>query len=210
MCGRYTLRRLDWHRRVEGLGPPPFEEFSELKIRFNVAPSQLIPIIVNDAGHMKVRGARWGFTPHWADASHKLKPINAKCETVATSSMFRDAFKRRRCLIPADGFYEWMGAKPPKIPHFIRMRDDSLFCFAGIREGDTTSILTTSPNELMSPIHNRMPVIIAPKDYARWLGDGDVSDLLCPFDAEKMEAYAISTRVNNVRNDAPDLIVPER
>jgi putative SOS response-associated peptidase YedK len=92
---------------------------------------------------VKIRGATWGFTPHWADANHKLKPINAKCETVATSPMFRDAFKRRRCLIPADGFYEWRGAKPPKVPHFIRMRDDGPFCFEGIREGDTAAMTCT-------------------------------------------------------------------
>ena len=118
----------------------------------------------------------------------------------------RDAFKRRRCLIPADGFYEWRGAKPPKVPHFIRMRDDGPFCFAGIREADTAAILTTEPNELMAPIHNRMPVIVAAENYRRWLDEGDVADLLRSYDAEKMEAFAVSTRVNNVRNDGPELV----
>jgi len=208
MCGRYTLRRINWYRDVKGMLPADFEEFTE-KVSFNIAPSQLVPIITSEeSGDLKVQKASWGFVPHWAKdkADVKLKPINAKGETVATSGMFRDAFKRRRCLIPADGFYEWQGAKSPKIPYFIHMRDDSVFCFGGIRSGDTMAIITTTPNAVLQPIHNRMPVIIAPQDYARWLGEGDALDMVRPYDAAQMEAYPVSTRVNNVRNQGPELI----
>ena len=206
MCGRYTLRRINWYRDIKGFPPSAFDEFSETKVRFNVAPSQLVPIIVNEEGRPKLSAARWGFTPHWADENQKLKPINAKCETVITSPMFREAFRRRRCLIPADGFYEWQAAKPPKVPHFIHMKDDSVFAFAGIREGDTCAILTTTANDVLRPIHDRMPVIVDPSEYDRWLGEADVAGLLRPCEAEKMEAYPISTRVNNVRNDGPELV----
>jgi putative SOS response-associated peptidase YedK len=137
--------------------------------------------------------------------------------------MFRQAVARRRCLVPADGFFEWQGSKPPKQPYFIHMRSDEPFAFAGLWERwrpdapdaeplDTFTILTTSPNELMSPIHNRMPVIIAGKDYDRWLDrtveTAGVADLLKPYPAEEMEAYTVSTRVNNVRNDERDLLLP--
>ncbi len=136
--------------------------------------------------------------------------------------MFRAALERRRCLVPADGFYEWKGAKPPKQPFFIHMRDDALFAFAGLWERwrkteesaplDTFTILTTSPNDLMSGIHNRMPVILEQAHHERWLDRekkaADVADLLKPFDADRMEAWPVSTAVNKPENNDPSLIEP--
>lgn len=134
--------------------------------------------------------------------------------------MFRQAMQRRRCLVPADGFYEWQGKTPPKQPYFIHMSDDAPFAFAGIWERwraspdaepiDSFAILTTTPNELMRPIHDRMPVIVPEPDYGRWLdrtrGASDIEDLLRPYDAGKMEAWPVGRQVNNVRNGGPTLI----
>jgi putative SOS response-associated peptidase YedK len=136
--------------------------------------------------------------------------------------MFRQAMAQRRCLVPADGFYEWQGAKPPKQPYFIRMRDDSLFAFAGLWERwkpaedaesiDTFTIITTSPNELMKSIHNRMPVIVAREDYDKWLSretsPADLAALLKPYDAALMEARLVGTKVNKPDNNGPELIEP--
>jgi putative SOS response-associated peptidase YedK len=208
MCGRYTLVRLQdilnkfpW---IEG-GPGDL-----LSPRYNIAPTQQIPVVVNHMGAAKARAVSWGFKPFWAEEDDKLKPINAKSETVATSRLFRQAFEKRRCLIPTDGFYEWKGAKPPKVPHYIRVLGDGPLFFGGIREGDTAAILTTTPNEMMADIHNRMPVIIDPADAERWLDPEtkDVADLLKPFSADRMEAFAVSTKVNNARNQGTDLIEP--
>jgi putative SOS response-associated peptidase YedK len=190
-------------------------EILERQSRYNVAPSQVMPIIVDADGAARLRTAKWGFVPSWTKGKPKMQPINAKSETVATSGMFRRAFQQRRCLVPAYGFYEWQGAKPPKQPYFIHMRDGSPFAFAGLWERshpddagplETFTILTTAPNELMKPIHNRMPVIIPPDGYRQWLNGDEPQELLKPYDAAAMEAFRISTRVNNVRNDGPELI----
>jgi putative SOS response-associated peptidase YedK len=219
MCGRYVYRKIDLRRYGMPDVGPSFDEFSE-RPRFNVAPRQFMPIVgVNSAGVRAVKLARWGLVPSWVKGKPKSEPINARCETAATSAMFRQAIARRRCLVPADGFFEWQGSKPPKQPYFIHLRSDEPFAFAGVWERwraeenadplDTFTILTTSPNELMNPIHNRMPVIVAAGDYDRWLdrtiGTEGIADLLRPYPAEEMEAYAVSTRVNNVKNDAVDL-----
>jgi putative SOS response-associated peptidase YedK len=208
MCGRYTLVRLQdilnkfpW---IEG-GTPDL-----LSPRDNIAPTQQIPVVVNHEGAARTRAVSWGFKPFWAKDDDKLKPINAKSETVASSKMFRQAFEKRRCLIPTDGFYEWKGAKPPKAPHHIRVLGDAAFFFGGIREGDTAAILTATPNEMMADIHNRMPLIIDGADVERWLDSGtkDVADMLRPFPAERMEAFAVSTKVNDVRNQGAELVEP--
>ena len=225
MCGRYTLRELDLLRAglgFEMLGD--FEEFTEHvdpRGMFNIAPSQQCPIVRLNKDDKPVIGlAKWGLIPSWTKGKPKMQPINAKCETAATSGMFRQAMARRRCLIPADGFYEWQGAKPPKQPWFIHMKNDALFSFAGLWERwkgdddsdpiDTFTILTTTPNDLMKPLHNRMPVILAQDDYARWLdrnkGSADVADLLKPFAADRMEAWPVSTQVNKPASQGPQLI----
>ncbi|HZL37421.1 MAG TPA: SOS response-associated peptidase [Tepidisphaeraceae bacterium] len=220
MCGRYTLRRLDLIRGTfEAILGPGFEEFTE-RPRFNIAPSQNVPVVrMNSAGQTVAGVARWGLIPSWTKGKPRAQPINSRSETLATSGLFRQAFARRRCLIPADGFYEWKGAAPPKQPYFFHMKDDSLFAFAGLWERwrpaddaepiDTFTILTTRPNELSAPIHNRMPVILHRHDYARWIDRDvpgeDVGNLLDPFDADRMEVYPVSTQVNKVKNDGPSL-----
>src|SRR6266567_221263 len=135
MCGRYALRRSLLAAAVyRAMNLPPFEEFTDNKLipRFNIAPSQLVPVIrLNAKGDPVVSQITWGLVPSWTRGAPKTRPINARAETVATSRMFKQAFERRRCLIPADGFYEWQGAKPPKQPYFIHRRDDEVFSFAG-------------------------------------------------------------------------------
>ena len=224
MCGRYTLRRMDLIEIAMGLqAPPAFEEFSD-RARFNIAPSQLIPIVRLDSqANRKLSFVRWGLIPSWTTGKPKTQPINARAETVATSGMFRQAYQRRRCLVPADGFYEWqkLDAKR-KQPMYLRRRDGGLFAFAGLWERwkpdeaaepvDTCTIITTTPNTLMSPIHDRMPVIVDPGDYARWLdretpGDA-VGDLLKPYPPEAMEAFPVSPKVNSPANDEESCIEP--
>jgi putative SOS response-associated peptidase YedK len=219
MCGRYTLRRIDLLRSALDAVPTlPFEEFTE-RPHYNVAPSQDIPMVyVDENGRRVVSLARWGLIPAWAKEAPKIRPINARAETVATSGMFRAALERRRCLIPADGFYEWQAppsGKGRKQPFFIHFKDDRPFAFAGLWEhsqsfGDTCTIITTEPNDLMRPIHNRMPVILRREDYAQWLcpqtpGRG-VVPLLHPYDGKEMEAYPISDKVNRPANDGAELI----
>lgn len=218
MCGRYTLMKIaDLLRLIPWLQLPADlleREDNRLRSRYNVAPSQLMPI----ATATDVRLARWGFVPGWTTGKPKAQPINARAETVATSGMFRRAFQSHRCLVPADGFYEWQGQKPPKQPYLIRMRDHGLFAFAGLwsrwhpenaEPVDTFTIITTSPNDLMKPIHDRMPVIIPPDQYRQWLtGDKPQDDLLKPYPAGQMEAMAVSSQVNNPRFDGPECTEP--
>ncbi len=206
-------------------GLPSLEEFSEIRIvpRFNIAPSQHVPVIrINAAGHPQLDLVRWGLIPHFTKGKPKVQPINARAETIATSGMFRQAFEKRRCLVPANGFYEWQMTDDGKRPMNIHRKDDGLFAFAGLWERwraepdsepvDTFTIITTAPNEMMSPIHNRMPVILAERDYARWL-DREVSgkaaaEVLRPYDGDDYVAEPISTRINSPRNDDCGCIAP--
>jgi putative SOS response-associated peptidase YedK len=201
----------------------PFEEFSE-RARINIAPSQLIPVVrINSQGHRVLELARWGFIPYWAKSLPKLQPINARAETLGAGGLFRAAFERRRCLIPADGFYEWKaGETRVKQPYFFHYKDDRPFAFAGLWERwkpapdaqplETCTIITTQPNDLLKPIHNRMPAIVHPKDYARWLDPNipseAVRDLLRPCPIDDWETFAVSTRVNRATEDGPDLLDP--
>jgi len=210
MCGRYTLFKLaDLLKLIPWLQIPA--EILERQARYNVAPSQFMPIATADA----LRLAQWGFVPSWTVGTPKTRPINARAETIATSGMFRGAFLKRRCLVPADGFYEWKGAKPPKQPYYVRMRNGGPLMFAGLWERwhphggeplDTYTIITTAANELMRPIHNRMPVIVPPDRYRQWLEETDPASLLKPFPAEEMEAYSVSPVVNKPQNDSPACI----
>jgi putative SOS response-associated peptidase YedK len=212
MCGRYTLVKLaDLLRLIPWLQVPA--DILEREARYNVAPSQVMPIITADG----LRTAQWGFVPAWAKEPPKVRPINARAETAATSAMFRGSLAKRRCLVPADGFYEWKGAKPPKQPYLIRMRDATPFAFAGLWDRwqpaggesiDTYTILTTAPNELMASIHNRMPVIIPAARYADWLNGDGAAALLQSYPADKMQAFAVSCRVNSPKNDVPDCTMP--
>jgi putative SOS response-associated peptidase YedK len=221
MCGRFTLT-VDPSELQEAFAdytfPPKFAP------RFNIAPSQPVLAIPND-GRNAADFFMWGLIPSWSkDPAIGNRLINARGETVAEKPSFRGGFKYKRCLILADGFYEWKsqpGAKT-KIPHFIHMKDRAPFAFAGLwdewHSPDGSSIrsctiITTGPNELMAGIHNRMPVILNQKDYAAWLDTAPQTPerllpLIKPFPADKMSAYPVSTMVNSPANDRADLVVP--
>jgi len=229
MCGRYG-RRADKQRIAEWMQKHDTNVFdvdeSYLARSFNICPQSFQPVVRLDAttGERQLAVMRWGLVPSWSkDGKAAFNTINARAETVTTSATYREAFKRRRCLVPADLFYEWarIDAKA-KQPYAIALRDNSLFAFAGLWERwqdrgtgqdlETYSIITTDPNEVMQPIHNRMPVILKPSDYGRWLELGDSQqlpvDLLRPYDPEQMTAWKVSAEVGNVRNNNPGLCEP--
>jgi putative SOS response-associated peptidase YedK len=228
MCGRYALnvqaRILEEQFRalcrVE-LGPP----------RYNVAPSQPILIIRETPTNQREAAlVRWGLVPSWAkDIDIGYRMINARSETAATNGAFKHALKRRRCLVPVSGFYEWKKLEPDKkrgkkLPHFIRVTDapGNVFALAGLwehwqdpagNELESCTILTCAPNELMADLHDRMPVILDPNDYDRWLDPGaqdplKVAPLLRPFPADRMEAWPVGQAVGNTSNQGPELAEP--
>jgi len=225
MCGRYVLTTPGEVLAQIFDTPPPPEELSEALVpRYNIAPTQRVPIVRQTAeGPRELALASWGLVPHWAkDPAIGAKMINARAETAAEKPSFRDALKRRRCLIPADGFYEWKKLDKGKQPWFLRMRDGRPFAFAGLwsqwknPDGGATlescAILTTTPNKLTATVHDRMPVILSPPHQERWLdAAANVStftELFSPFPAEQMEAYPVSRRVNSPAHDAPDNLEP--
>lgn len=193
--------------------------------RYNVAPMQDVPVVWNQPEPC-LGLARWGLVPFWAkDPSIGSRMINARAETIAEKPAFRAALRQRRCLLPADGFYEWRRVEgtEAKVPTYVRLADGSPFAFAGLWESwkqpdggrlHTCTIITTEPNELMRTIHDRMPVILPESGMKQWM-QPDVTDpaallrLLRPFPADRMEAYPVSRRVNHPSNDGPDLVVPE-
>jgi putative SOS response-associated peptidase YedK len=213
MCGRYTL-----HHSVEEIAAR-FNVANvafEAEPRYNIAPTQTIAAITGD-GERNLRGFGWGLVPFWAkDPQIGNRMINARAETIAEKPAYKHALARRRCLIPADGFYEWMRTGAQRTPMYIRFRDERLFAFAGIWErwsdpagADlyTCSIVTVEPNHIVAPIHNRMPAILAPEDEEAWLeptrGAGDVLPLLRPHPPDEMEAFPVSRRVNSPSFDDP-------
>jgi putative SOS response-associated peptidase YedK len=220
MCGRYTLT-VDAALLAELFA---LEPLTELDPRYNIAPTQTVPIVRTDAnGRRGWARARWGLIPPWAkDASIGARLINARIETAADKPSFRVAFQYRRCLIPADGFYEWAATPSGKMPHHIRFVDRRPFALAGLWERwsppdgepvDSCTILTTSPNELLRPIHDRMPVIVPPQRYTDWLDRGALAPsaanaLLVPHPSEGMEAVAVSRLVNSPANDGPLCLEP--
>lgn len=231
MCGRYG-RRADKQRIAEWMQKHDTNVFdiddSYLAPSYNVCPQSFQPVVrlAEDTGHRQLAIMRWGLVPFWSkDGKAAFNTINARAETVSTSPVFRDAFKRRRCLVPADLFYEWKKLDvKAKQPYAIALNDGSIFAFAGLWERwkdkatgqalETYSIVTTDPNELISEmgIHDRMPVILKPGDYERWLQPGDPQrppvDLLRPFDTDQMRAWKVGPGVGNVRNNGPELTQP--
>lgn len=218
MCGRYAIVLVgdgSFQRRFSLEGslddPPP---------RYNVAPTQTLPVITRNSPN-RVEMMRWGLIPSWAkEASIGSRMINARAETVAEKPAFRASLRSRRCLVPASGFYEWQRDGNDKVPHFIHLRHEPLFAFAGLFDvwrdpnGQTVksyTILTTGPNALMSSIHNRMPVILRRADEDEWLNPANTEPqqllpLLRPYPAESMEAYPVSRMVNSPANDTPDVL----
>ncbi len=224
MCGRYTLTA-PVDELAAGFGVTG--ELPEVAPSYNIAPTGEVAAVGGDSGgERRLRRLRWGLIPSWADdPSIGARMINARSETVAEKPAFRSAFRRRRCLILADGFYEWQrpaeGEKGPKQPYYIKMADGSPYAFAGIweswQDGDgekvrSCAILTTEANDLVAGIHHRMPVVLTPGDYDRWLapGDGgaDLQSLLRPYPPEEMSAYPVSTYVNKPQNDDPSCLEP--
>jgi putative SOS response-associated peptidase YedK len=220
MCGRFSL----WLELTDLVQAFPDVEFpSEMDARYNIAPTQDVAVVPND-GQKAVRYFHWGLVPFWAkDPGIGNRMINARGETAAEKPAFRAAYRRRRCLVLADGFYEWR--KEPgqraKTPYYVRMASEAPFAFAGLWEiwnpDDaplySCTIITTRPNALVAPIHNRMPVILPREAYDRWLDpeeqpSGALDDLLVPYPAEAMTAYPVSRVVNNPANDVPACIQP--
>lgn len=220
MCGRYALTATP--EEVQALfGYLNGEHFPP---RYNIAPTQPVAIVRLDAGTRRLALVRWGLVPAWVkDPRNFALLINARAESAAAKPAFRAAMRYRRCLFPASGFYEWRhGPGKVKQPYWIRPRDGSLVAFAGLwetwldRDGgeiDTACILTTDANETVAVIHDRMPVVIAPADFDRWLNADDfrpkdVADLLSPAPASLFEAVSVSQRVNAAANDDPRLLEP--
>ncbi|MGK7873213.1 MAG: SOS response-associated peptidase [Xenococcaceae cyanobacterium] len=218
MCGRFTqASSVPSISQTFNLADVPLQQ-----PRYNVAPTQQVMTILrlSPDSEREVKMLRWGLIPSWAkDIKIGAKLINARAETVAEKPSFRSAFRHRRCLIVADGFYEWQRQDGKKQPFYFQMKDKRPFAFAGLWERwqvysdeviESCTILTTEANEIMRPIHHRMPVILEAKDYDLWL-DIQVNQrellqpLLTPY-SESMSAYPVSTKVNNVRNESPELI----
>lgn len=219
MCGRFVCStdKDDFQSRF-GFSDP---QGILLKPRFNVAPTQLHPVVIIENDQRVLKMMRWGLIPVWAkDEKIGASLINARAETVDTKPSFRTAFKKRRCLVLANGFYEWNREdKKNKRPFYIRLTSCEPFAFAGLWESwgpdnlESFTIITTEANELVAQIHDRMPVILHEKDEGTWL-DPDLQDpvklkaLLKPYPADSMEMYEVSTAVNSSKNDEPTFILP--
>lgn len=220
MCGRYQIVT-----NAQALYDA-FQVEADLKstalARYNVAPATDQLVILNEGGQRAARWHRWGLNPHWAkDKAIGYKTINARGESVAAKPAFRAAFRQRRCLVPATGFYEWKVLAGGKQPYLIGLKSGDLFAFGGLweswtgPEGELRSftVITTAPNELMTRIHDRMPAIIPREQYARWL-DPDLRDpaeiqtMIASYPAEALRAIPVSTKVSNARNQGPELIEP--
>jgi putative SOS response-associated peptidase YedK len=222
MCGRYRLSR-----RKEVLAEHFGADFEDLdwEPRYNIAPTQPVPVLRRDDRGPTLHASlmRWGLIPSWAtDPAIGARTINARSETAASKPSFREPLRKQRCLIPANGFYEWVRAPKRKQPFCFEVGDGGIFAFAGLWDRwrgpdgqavETCTILTTTPNALLADVHDRMPVILAPEHHGRWLDPSmqDVASavgLLKPFDSKLMKRYPVSTRVNLVANDDPECSTP--
>lgn len=222
MCGRFSLAK----EIEELLQEFPFirEGFEDLvlKPRYNIAPSQQCPVIVNENGTIKLRTMLWGLVPHWAkDRNIGYKMINARAKTVDDKPSYKTSFRNRRCLVIADGFYEWKRETgKEKTPYRFMMKDKKPFAFAGLWDRwdkgdgplDTFTIITCGPNELMEPVHNRMPVILPETNREIWLNERsnteELRELLVPYDSSRMVMYRVSDIVNSWKNDVPECTNP--
>ncbi len=216
MCGRYSIFTPTETLLIRFHVP----RAEALKPTYNAAPTQSLPVILN-SDPTTIQLCRWGLIPVWAKEErigHRM--FNARAETLSQKPSFRNPFKKQRCLVLTDGFYEWKKTSDRKIPHRISMRDNEPFAFAGIwevwktpdgEEVKTFSIITTEPNDLMKPLHNRMSVIIKQENEEKWLQELDISEaqkMLEPYAFEDLEAYPISTLVNSPRNNSKEIIKP--
>lgn len=218
MCGRFTItvtiEELMMYYHIDG-PPVPFHS-----PRYNVAPGQMIPAIINDGKQNRIGPLKWGLIPSWAkDEKMGFKMINARAETVMEKPAYRGSFKRKRCLIPSDGFYEWKKIDRNKQPMRIMLKSKSIFSMAGLYDTwispdgqkiSSCTIITTTSDGIMKDIHDRMPVILRPEDESVWLDREQhpevLRSLLEPYPTDKMFAYSVSPMVGNVKNDVPECI----
>lgn len=224
MCGRFTLRTpLKQVADAFDLEPTLLADGVEWPARYNIAPTQDVAVVRQGSGEgRKLSWLRWGLIPSWADdPAIGNRMINARGESLATKPAYRDAFRRRRCLVVADGFYEWKQQARPKQPYHIRLADEQPFAFAGLWDHwergelsiDSCTIVTTDANELLRPLHQRMPVIVDPADYATWLDPQcqepeTLEALLTSYAADRMTMSPVSTVVNSARSDSPQCLAP--
>lgn len=223
MCGRYSLTRRQ-EEVAERFGIEQLlVENEALRPRYNIAPTQTVPVILDKDGERVLAEMKWGLIPFWSKDIKKTKPIiNARSETISEKPFFKQAASKRRCLIPADGFYEWKKVNKAKIPMFIHLNDKELFAFAGLwdqwksPDGEvirSCTIITTEANDTMSPVHDRMPVIVRPEHESLWL-DPEIKDVdklrvvLEPLGNDALAMYRVSSEVNTPAKDAPELIAP--
>lgn len=221
MCGRFTNKAKP--EEIEKEFKVSMTTEALFKPRYNIAPTQIIPAVLEFDGERIIDGLKWGLIPHWSkDDSFAAKLINARAETLAEKPSFRDAFKKHRCIIPASGFYEWdKKSSGAKQPYYFHLKDKEVFGFAGLWEEwldketgeqiETCTIITTEANEVLEPIHDRMPVILKSKDYDQWLDakqtDTDkLQKLLVPYPAKEMTSHEVSRAVNSPTFDSPELI----
>lgn len=226
MCGRMALYTpAEIPQRFNAVVDKYFNTQQEFHPRYNSAPNSILPIVIYKNEINQIKLMRWGFMPPWSKSPtdiFKYNTFNAKAEHIFDKPMWRKSIRNKRCLIPANGFFEWRNTPSGKQPYFIRPKQDKLFAFAGIYnswndveglEWLTYSIITTKPNNQMELIHNRMPVILKAKDEERWLNpvlneSEEIVDLLRPYDNNGLEIVEVSREVNNARNDNEDLIRP--
>ena len=215
MCGRYVAR---WSKETF---EQTFNTQAPLFESYNIAPTRYAPIVWQPQGSRETLEARWGLIPKWVDkpADFKANVFNARAETLADKASFKRPFRKQRCLVPASGFYEWTGEKGNKQPYYIQLEDERPLAFAGLwdywqkDDDEITSytIITTQPNELMSTIHNRMPVVLSKEHFEAWLdpeSEGELlEELLRPFEGD-LQAYKVDKRVGRTREDDPGLIEP--
>lgn len=217
MCGRYEL-----HEPGEIRDRFATENDIELTPRYNIAPTQVLPVITNKE-HKTIELMRWGLVPSWAaDLSIGYKMINARAETIDSKPSYKKAFRSQRCLVPATGFYEWKREGKTKIPYYFHLKDKTLFAFAGLyniwhdkegKEYKTYTIVTTTPNHVVEPIHDRMPVILKKEDEDTWVNPDIIESeklkpLLTPYADGAMDVYEVSTKVNSPMFDRPEVSQP--
>ena len=210
MCGRFTLTSdiKELREHFSAINTITFDS------SYNISPSREIPVVRQANGNNEIHLCQWGLVPYWSKAGSHYKTINARSETLADKASFREAYKKRRCLIPATGFYEWKPYSGGKQAYYFQLKNKLLFAFAGIwdlwqgkdESIESCAIITTRANTTVAPVHDRMPVILERESYSEWLKTGEVN-LLVPFPGE-MECHPVSHAVNNPRNDGRELIKP--
>ncbi|MCA9833244.1 MAG: SOS response-associated peptidase [Thermomicrobiales bacterium] len=221
MCGRYPLDAQALSKLLEEF---PFRDESDFQPNYNAAPTQQLPVIINTDGSFEIRLMHWGLIPGWLKPGEKPKvtPFNARSETLTEKPMFRKLVRNHRCIVPASGFYEWKRTGAQKQPYYIHLADQPIMLMAGLfdfgrdDEGESQgsyTILTTTPNDVMAEVHDRMPVILHPDDVPLWMDEditeiGPLESLLQPIAGAELEMYPVSMAVNNARNNGPELLKP--